>query len=276
MNSIVLSANGVRLAVTVAGEGPRTILFIHGFPLDWTIWRPQLEGLRGWRGVAPDLRGMGRSAAPGPDCTMAAYAGDLEAVLDQLGVERATLCGLSMGGYVAFECLRRWRHRVDGLVLMDTRAEPDSEPGRAARDAMIAMVQDQGAEGVAAAMLPKLLRPGIHQEQPGLPEQVLAMMARTPVAGIVGALTAMRDRPDSRPLLPALAGLPTLVLVGEHDTLTPPEVGRAMADAIPGAGFEVVAGAAHLPTLEQPEITTGLLQRFLDGLVEGGVGGRGV
>ena len=259
-----LVVNGVRLSVESLGEGPRAILFIHGFPLDRSIWRPQMAALDGWWRIAPDLRGMGRSEAPDDGYSMATYAEDLAGVLQALGVGQVVLCGLSMGGYVAFEFLRRWPERVTGLVLMDTRADPDPPEGRAGRDAMIALVRQEGAGAVAETMLPRLLRPGTWTERPGLPEQVRAMMAAMPVAGVAGALAAMRDRPDSRALLPSLGRLPSLVLVGEEDRLTPPEVGRAMAEAIPGAEFEVIAGAGHLPTLEQPDRTTNRLRRFLD------------
>ncbi|MDH5315967.1 MAG: hypothetical protein OEW44_05760, partial [Gemmatimonadota bacterium] len=122
----------------------------------------------------------------------------------------------------------------------------------------------QGAGAVAEAMLPRLLRPGTAMTDPGLVEQVREMMAGSPVAGVAGALVAMRDRPDSRPLLPTLGRVPTLVLVGREDVLTPPDVAQAMADAIPGAEYQVIGGAAHLPTLEQPELTTERLRQFLD------------
>lgn len=258
-----LVVNGVRLSVESQGEDRRTILFIHGFPLDRSIWRPQIAALTDWRRIAPDLRGMGRSEAPEGGYAMGTYAEDLVQLLDALGVERVVLCGLSMGGYVAFECLRRWPDRVAGLVLMDTRAEADPPEARQGRDAMIAAVREKGAGAVAEAMLPRLLRPGTVTTNPGLVEQVRKMMAGSPVAGVAGALAAMRERPDSRPLLPTLGHVPTLVLVGEEDALTPPDVGRAMADAIPGAEYQIIGGAGHLPTLEQPEATTERLRRFL-------------
>jgi 3-oxoadipate enol-lactonase len=259
-----LVVNGVRLSVESRGEDRRAILFIHGFPLDRSIWHPQVSALTNWRRIAPDLRGMGQSEAPETGYAMGTYAEDLAQLLDALGVKRAVLCGLSMGGYVAFECLRRWPERVAGLVLMDTRAEPDPPGARQGRDAMIAMVREQGAGAVAEAMLPRLLRPGTAMTDPGLVEQVREMMAGSPVAGVAGALVAMRDRPDSRPLLPTLGRVPTLVLVGREDVLTPPDVAQAMADAIPGAEYQVIGGAAHLPTLEQPELTTERLRQFLD------------
>jgi pimeloyl-ACP methyl ester carboxylesterase len=197
---------------------------------------------------------------------MAIYAADLAALLDALGVDEVVLCGLSMGGYIAFEFLRNWRSRVRGLVLMDTRAEADSPEGRRARDAAAAVARERGSSAVAEAMLPKVLSPATLQEHPETAERIRALMAGTSPAGIVGALAAMRDRPGSEPLLPTLADLPTLVLVGEADDLTPPEPARAMAKAIPGARFAVVPGAAHLPPVEQPAATTALLREFLESL----------
>lgn len=258
-NARRLTVNGVNLAVDARGDGP-AILFIHGYPLDHTIWSPQLEALDGWRRIAPDLRGMGQSDAPDLGYSMATYASDLAALLDTLGVERVVLCGLSMGGYVAFEFLRRWRERVSGLVLIATRAGPDTTEGKRARDAAAAQAREGGAGVIADAMLPKMLAPGAPE---GLVARVRALMAATPVPGIVGALGAMRDRPDSMSLLPALAGLPALVIAGGSDQLMPVSEMSAMAAAIPGARLVVAPGAGHLPTLETPSIVTDALRTFL-------------
>ncbi|MBA3497230.1 MAG: alpha/beta fold hydrolase, partial [Gemmatimonadales bacterium] len=129
-----LTVNGVSLAVETHGEGP-AVLFVHGYPLDRTIWRDQIAGLDGYRRIAPDLRGMGQSDAPDLGYGMGIYADDLAALLDTLGVDDVVLCGLSMGGYVVFEFLRRWRHRVRAVILVDTRAEADGAEARRARDA---------------------------------------------------------------------------------------------------------------------------------------------
>jgi 3-oxoadipate enol-lactonase len=254
-----LTVNGVSLAVDVRGEGP-AILFVHGYPLDRTIWTPQLEALDGWRRIAPDLRGMGQSDAPDLGYSMATYASDLAALLDTLGIERTVLCGLSMGGYVVFEFLRRWRNRVSGLVLIATRAEADSPEARRARDAAANEAREGGARVIAETMLPKLLAPGAAGV---LVERVRSLIAAIPVPGIVGALGAMRDRPDSTALLPTLGGLPTLVIAGGDDQLIPVAQTSAMAAAIPGARLVVAPGAAHLPTLETPSIVTDALRSFL-------------
>jgi 3-oxoadipate enol-lactonase len=260
-----LMVHGVNLAVEVWGEGP-AILFVHGYPFDHTIWRDQIDALDGYRRIAPDLRGMGQSDAPDLGYGMAIYAADLAALLDALGVDEVILCGLSMGGYVAFEFLRHWRPRVRGLVLMDTRAEADSPEARRTRDATAAAARERGSSAVADAMLPQVLSPATMAGKPDVAEWVRALMAGTPVPGIVGALAAMRDRLGSESLLPTLAGLPTLVLVGEADSITAPDQARAMAQLIPGARFAVIPGAGHLPPVEQPAATTEVLREFLRSL----------
>jgi 3-oxoadipate enol-lactonase len=260
-----LMVHGVNLAVEVRGEGP-AILFVHGYPFDHSIWRDQIDGLEGYRRIAPDLRGMGQSDAPDLGYGMPIYAADLAALLDALGVEDVVLCGLSMGGYVAFEFLRTWRDRVRGLVLMSTRAEADSVEARRARDAAAALARERGSSAVAESLLTKVLSPSTMTAQPHLAERVREMMAGTPVPGIVGALAAMRDRVGSESLLPTLAGLPTLVLVGEADGLVPPDEARAMAQLIPGARLSVVPGAGHLAPVEQAAATTEALRQFLGSL----------
>jgi 3-oxoadipate enol-lactonase len=257
-----IAVNGVNLAVDVRGQGP-ALLFIHGYPLDHRIWEHQLAHLEGWTRIAPDLRGMGQSDAPDLGYSMATYAEDLLALLTALGVEQAVLCGLSMGGYVAFEMLRRARHRIRGLILVDTRAEADTPEGRKARDAAAQQAREGGADAIAEAMLPKMLARSTAERRPELVEEVRRMMAATPVAGILGAISALKDRPDSRPLLPSLAGLPTLIMVGEDDQITPVATAQAMAAAIPGARLEVVPGAGHLTPMEQPEAATRTLAGFL-------------
>jgi YbgC/YbaW family acyl-CoA thioester hydrolase len=259
-----LSVNGVRLAVDQRGVGTGPpVLFIHGFPLDHTIWEHQLDGLTGFHRIAPDLRGMGKSEAPDLGYSMSIYAEDLVGILDAIGISRVVLCGLSLGGYIAFEFLRRWRERVSGLILMDTRPEADSAEGRKAREGLIARVREQGPIAAAEAMLPRFFTA---QVSPQIIERVRTMIMEIPVAGLVGALTAMRERPDSTAMLSGLTGIPTLVMVGAEDMITPPGIAQSMANAIPGARLMEIPGSGHLPCVEQPVPTTRAILKFLQGL----------
>jgi pimeloyl-ACP methyl ester carboxylesterase len=229
------------------------------------MWRPLSAALTGWRRIAPDLRGMGHSDAPEGGYDLAAYADDLAGLLDLLRVDRAVVCGLSMGGYVAFELLRRHRARIGALILMSTRATPDDAEGRAKRDAAIARVRRDGPAFLADEWPPKLLAPLSLQTMPEVVQQVRAMAAGSPPVGIAGALWAMRDRPDSTALLPTI-DVPTLVLAGRDDQLIPPSAARAMADAIPGAHHAIIPSAGHLPPLEQPVNTGRVVREFLEAL----------
>ncbi|HMU60372.1 MAG TPA: alpha/beta fold hydrolase [Gemmatimonadales bacterium] len=265
-----VTVHGVELALDDRGSGP-AVLFVHGYPLNGTLWRHQAGAFPGWRTLIPDLRGMGRSDAPDLGYSMATYADDLAALLDAVGVDDVVLVALSMGGYVAFEFLRRHRPRVRALVLADTRAQADSAEGRRARETAMADAREGGAALIAEQMLPKLLANGAPEP---LREAVRAMMAATPVPGLIGALAAMRDRPDATDLLPTLQGLPTLVTVGSEDVITPPPMSETMAKAIPGAKLAVIEGAGHLAPLEQPEAFNRHLQLLLQQLEgSGGPGG---
>ncbi len=261
--------HGVELALEDRGSGP-ALLFVHGYPLDGTLWRHQAGAFPGWRTLVLDLRGMGRSDAPDVGYSMATYADDLAALLDAVGVDDVVLVGLSMGGYITFEFLRRHRPRVRALVLSDTRAQADGAEARRAREAAMVEAREGGAPLIAEKMLPRLLTAGAPE---ALREDVRAMMAAAPVSGIIGALAAMRDRPDSTDILPGLTGLPTLIVVGAEDVITPPGDSEAMAKAIPGARLAVVPGAGHLAPLEQPEEFNRQVATFLSALPPvGGVG----
>ncbi|PZF79961.1 alpha/beta fold hydrolase [Jiangella anatolica] len=250
----------MRLAYDDLGAGP-AVLFVHGFLLDRTMWRDQVVALEGWRRIAPDLRGMGSSDAPGRACGMGAYADDLAVLLDALGVERTVLCGLSMGGYVALEFLHRHPDRVAALVVMDARAEADTAERRADRDELIRRVRPGGRppRGLAA----QFLAPGASSRAR---RRLGKMLGRASSAGVIGALEAMRDREDRTSVLRSAARLPTLFLIGGDDARTPRASMQAMADLVPGATLEVIAGAGHVPPLERPDEVTRRLRRFLTGL----------
>ena len=259
-----LAVRGLALARDVQGDG-HPILFIHGFPFDRTMWRPLMATLTGWRRIAPDLRGLGLSDVP-ESYSMADYADDLAALMDALHVPQAVVCGLSMGGYVAFELLRRHSARVRALILTATRAEADDEAGMQRRGDMIALVEREGPEVLADVLLPQLLAPANLTAMPQVVQHLRTMIAGSPVKGVVGALRAMRDRADATPLLRKIE-VPTLVIAGRDDQLIPPAASRQLAEAIPGAQFTLIPDAGHLCPLEQPVTTTKVIAEFLEGIV---------
>jgi pimeloyl-ACP methyl ester carboxylesterase len=168
-----------------------------------------------------------------------------------------------MGGYVAFELMRRHAARVSALVLCDTRPEADTEEARRGREELVQLALERGTEAVGERLRPQLLAPRTLADQPDVVEQYRAMTRQVSVPGMVGALRAMRDRPDSTPGLAEIR-VPTLVLVGSDDQVTPPAVALAMTRAIPNAEMAVIPGAAHLTPLEQPLVTSRALEGFLE------------
>lgn len=257
--------DAVRLHVEERGVGI-PVLLVHGFPHDHTLWAPQLgtpDGIA--RLIAPDLRGFGRSAWEGTEATMDRYADDLACVLEALAVPSAVVCGLSMGGYVALALWRRHPERVSALVLADTRAGADDDAARAKREELIHVARDEGAAAVAERMIEGMVGKSTRDRAPQISADVRTMLERQPVPAIVAALGAMRDRPDSRPTLATIT-VPTLIVVGEEDALTPPSEAQAMHAAIAGSRLEILAGAGHVSNVERPAAFNALLREFLAGL----------
>jgi 3-oxoadipate enol-lactonase len=255
--------NGLQISYTDAGQGT-PLLFVHGFPLNRQMWQPQVDGLSGAaRIIAPDLRGHGDSqTVPGP-YSMDLFAGDLNALLDALGItQKIVLCGLSMGGYVAFAFYRKYAHRLAGLVLTATRAAADSPEARAGRDQTAALVREKGVEALVEGMVPRLLAPQTLQTRPDLVEQARTIIRRTSLEGALGDLAALKERPDSTPTL-AQIDLPVLLLPGTEDQIVPLYEAQSMHAAIRGARLAVMPNAGHLPNLENPLAFNQAVQDFL-------------
>ena len=227
------------------------LLMIHGFPFSSAMWEPQVEDLASvTRVVAPDLRGHGRSQPSPAPYTMEMLADDCMGLLDYLAISGpVVVCGLSMGGYVAFEFFRQFPEMVAGLILTSTRALPDTSAGKAARDKMAEKAETEGVSAIAADMLPKLLSPKTYENDAEVVEFAQEMMEWTSVEGVVGALAAMRDRPDSTPTL-AEIDVPTLIIHGADDQIVPVAEAEAMRDAL-GAKMVVIPDAGHVVNLEQ-------------------------
>ena len=233
-----------------------TVLLVHGFPLDHTLWDPQVDSLRDVaRVLAPDLPGFGTSTAPRTTMTMDDNADALAPSID----EPSVICGLSMGGYVALAFLAKYPDKVRGLILCNTRAGADDEKGREGRRASEKKVQDAGVPELANGMLPKMLTPSAPAE---LRSSVQAMMARQPAPGVIAALRGMAARPDRTPMLSSIR-VPTLILTGRDDTLIPPSESEAMARAIPDNHLLILDGAAHLSNLEARVAFDAAVREFL-------------
>jgi 3-oxoadipate enol-lactonase len=263
---VFVDVNGIRLAYSDTGSGSPVVLLVHGFPLNRSMWDPQMGRLRaaGMRVIAPDLRGFGASdGAEGDPLTMAQHADDLAALLNALSVnEPVVYVGLSMGGYVAFAFWQRHRERIRALVLVDTRAAADTTAGLLDRNEMIRRAEAERSSQVAIEMMqPKLFSPHLRAGAPVV-HQVLAMMRSNSGAAVANGARGLAQRAASFELLPTI-DVPTLVVVGEFDQLTPPADAEAIAGGIPGARLVTIDGAGHMANMENPEAFNETLLGFI-------------
>lgn len=266
----IVRCGAVDLHAVDVGEGA-PILLVHGFPLNHAMWRRQIDALsETHRVIAPDLRGFGQSRLKdGPltaeAVTMEQFADDLALLLDGLGIRvPVTLCGLSMGGYIAWQFWRRHANRLRTLVLCDTKAAADTPDGARGRLETAKKVLAEGPEVVSRAMLGKLVAAATNERQPGLVDELRAMIAGTAPAAIAAALRGMAVRPDATPWLPSIK-LPTLLLCGVDDAISPVAEMRSVAMAIPGAKFVEIPRAGHMAPMENFEAVNSELQAFLAG-----------
>ena len=261
---MIVRVGGRTLAYEESGYG-EAIVFIHGFPHDRSLWTQQRIALASRaRCITPDLAGFGESSAL-PSVSMEKFADDVFLLLDHLQIDRATIAGLSMGGYVALACWRKYASRIDGLVLCDTRATPDSEEAKTKRNETIALVEREGVEVLADAQITGMLGKRTREKNPSVVESVLRMMRRQKKEGVIAALGALRDRPDSRPTLATITAR-TLIIVGEDDVITPPDDSRQMLDALPRAAraqLDIIAGAGHASCVERPAAVTRAIVDYL-------------
>jgi pimeloyl-ACP methyl ester carboxylesterase len=257
-------ASGSRVEYDDVGQG-KPVVLLHAFPLARTMWRPQTAALQNTnRLIVPDLPGFGGSDGFAATPSIEGMADAVAGLLDALRVgEPVVLGGLSMGGYVALAFARKYPTRLRGLLLADTRAEADSAEGKANRDKLIAFAQGHTAQDVLEQILPKMVSEETRSRRREIVTEVRRLAAAQTVEGVIGALRAMRDRHDGSAWLESIA-VPTLVIVGGEDAITPPDVARKLADSIRGARLEVMNGAGHLSNLEQPGAFTVAVGAFLE------------
>lgn len=246
--------------VTDLGTGT-PILWIHGFPLASSIFEQQLA-IRGARHVMPDLPGFGQSRPDGAKLSIDDYARIAIEELNHRGLDRAVFAGLSMGGYICLAAARLAPERMRGLVLLDTRETADAPEAKQGRYASIEKVEKEGVAPVVESMLPKMLTADAPRE---MKERVREIMSSSSPEGVIAALQAMAERSDSTPVL-AKIDVPTMIVVGEEDTITPPSDAERMEKAIRGARLVRIRGAAHLANVEKADEVNRAIGSFVSGL----------
>jgi 3-oxoadipate enol-lactonase len=259
------SINGTKIHYIESGDpAARAIVLIHGFPFSHEMWAPQIAPLKKrLRVVAYDVRGHGSSDVGDGQYTVELFVDDLVGLLDHLRIEKAILCGLSMGGYIALRAIERNPERWLALVLCDTSSEADSNEAKLRRAASVKAVKREGMKLFAHGFLES-----VSSQQVKNVETMLMMRkiieSNSPV-GVCGTLLALTGRTDTTPALAAIR-VPTLILVGELDKLTPPAVSQKMRERIPHSELHIVSNAGHLSNIENSDEFNKYLLDFLNKL----------
>lgn len=263
-DDFVLMADNVKISYT--DQGPDTapvVIFIHGFPFNKTMWQAQAEALKqDYRIITFDIRGHGHSDPGRKRVTIELLANDLIFLMDKLFIEKATLCGLSMGGYIALNTITRYPERVEALVLCDTNCIADTEETREKRMKAIENIRKHGREKYAEESIKNLLAEKSFATQHDSVARVDGMIKNTHINTLIHTLQALAQRTETCSKLAAV-NVPALLLVGEDDKVTPPDAARAMKDKLSDARLHIIKDAGHVSNLEQPEEFNKHLKDFL-------------
>jgi pimeloyl-ACP methyl ester carboxylesterase len=259
----IVQVGSIRLNVVERGRGA-PLVFVHGYPLDHSMWGEQLEGLADiCRVIAPDLRGFGASDVTPGTVSMRLMADDVAGLLDALKIkEPIAFCGLSMGGYVAWQFALAYRARLAKLILCDTRAVADSADAAAGRRKTAERVLTEGSAAAADGLIPKLFAPATYQNQMQIVEATRQVILRTKPEGIAAALRGMAERPDVTSQLGEI-DVPALLICGEHDSISPPDEMRQIAAKMPNAAYQQISEAGHMSPLEQPAAVNAAIREFV-------------
>lgn len=259
--------NGIGIDYEEYGErGRLPVLFIHGFPFSKQMWSAQVDALKdSCHTITYDVRGHGGSDVGDGQYSVEYFVDDLVGLLDHAKLSSVVLVGLSMGGYIALRANERHPERFRGLVLCDTRSEADGNDGKIRRAQQARTVKTDGMRKFAEGFLKAVFHDKSFQTNPGAVESIRIIIERTSPLAVAGTLLALAARTDTTPSLFSI-NIPTLILVGQHDTLTPPSASHAMKEKIPNAEIHVIPDAAHLSNLENPGEFNKHLTAFLNRL----------
>jgi len=255
--------NDIEIAYEDVGCGPAIVL-IHGYPFNRSLWADQVTALADrYRVLTLDLRGHGETEASVGTSTMKLMAQDVSALMDELRIDRAVVGGLSMGGYVALAFYQLFPHRVEKLLLADTRAQADTKEAKVTRAEQVEQILAEGMAGIVNAMLPKLLSPETVSKRPDIVKRLREMMMHTNPEGAAAALRGMAEREDQTERLSQIS-VPSLIVVGKEDPITPVADSEKMHDGIAGSQLVVIENASHVSNIEQPEQFNRALREFLN------------
>ena len=245
------------------GQGKLPLIFIHGFPFDKSSWKPQMDDLKNkYRVIAYDLRGFGRSQATDEKFSISLFADDLILFMDALEINKAVVCGLSMGGYIALNAINRYPERFEGIILANTQCIADTDETRAKRYKSISQVEAGGLEEFASGFIANAFSPETHEQKKEVTEEIKKVILSTNPATITATLHALAERWEACSILPNIS-VPALILTGREDKVIPPPQSQYMQSHIKGSEFHFIEKSGHLSNLENPDEFNTHVSRFL-------------
>jgi 3-oxoadipate enol-lactonase len=248
------------------GSGQLPIIFIHGFPFDKSTWRNQIEVLsKNQRVIAYDIRGFGNSESGNEAFSMTLFARDLIEFMDVLKIDKAIVCGLSMGGYILLNALDMFPERFRAIILSDTQCIPDTSDVKTSRIKTIGLIEQGGKVEFADGFINKIFCKSTFEQRPDLINEIRDIIVKTPDESITRTLQALSERNEMCSMLTKVK-LPVLILCGDSDVVTPLEQSRLMQSRIQNVTIHVLRNAGHLSNLEQPDDFNLLITRFAESL----------
>ncbi len=242
----------------------KSILFVHGFTFDSSMWDKQIEQLKEkYYCIAYDIRGLGLSRIDDGQYTMESFSEDLLSIVDELSLDKPVLCGLSMGGYISCRTIEREESKFSALILFDTRADADTNDAKLRRASGVKQINTQGLDKFIEGFLPNCFSDEFKTNFSSEYESIFNQALMCNPLGVKGCILAMQGRTNTTPYLKNIK-IPTLVLCGEKDVLSPVDEMKAMAEKIPASKFVVVPGAGHMSPVEKPEFVNNQLLSFLE------------
>jgi len=262
-SNLILTSNGISVAYNDYGDGAIPIIFIHGFPFNKNMWQPQVEELcKSHRVIAYDIRGYGSTSASTEEFSIALFADDLIHLMDILMIDKAVICGLSIGGYVALNAMQRYNNRFAGLILCDTQCSADTTEAKEKRYNSIKDIELNGTSGFIDGMIKNLFSESTYTNNPALVEEVRSMMFSSSPESIIKTLKALAERWEACSSLQEIT-VPNLIICGKEDKITQSEKAEYMKQHIKGSELAIIEKAGHLSTLEQTAEVNGHINRFI-------------
>ena len=257
---------GPKISFEDVGKGAIPFIFIHGFPFDKTSWQPQMDFLKSEnRVIAYDIRGFGSSTAGRMKKSMQLFGTDLIKFMDALSIEKAIVCGLSMGGYILLNAVERYPDRFEAIILSDTQCIADSEEAKVKRNKAILQIKAEGLTSFADGFINNVFCQESLDNKKDLVEKVRNMILATSPATVTGTLTALAQRSEMCTSLNKIL-IPTLIMCGKEDKVTPPSQAEFLQSKIAYSTLQIIEKAGHLSNLEQPEEFNKHLAAFIAAL----------